>query len=60
MATSNEWWKAPGEIPAEFLPNHVTYPVCALCGAIITDWPHYDEEVPTNPCCTCCAEELER
>ena len=40
-------------------PRSVTFPICELCGHVIWDWPHFEEEVPDHACCDACAEEEE-
>lgn len=38
-------------------PNSVTFPICAGCGCIIWDWPHFEEEVPEECACEDCAND---
>ena len=48
----------PG-IPREFIPNCITFPICALCGHVIWDWPHYKEEMEGEYCCDECCKKLD-
>jgi hypothetical protein len=38
-------------------PNSVTFPICAGCGHVIWDWPHFEEEVPAQAICSQCFTE---
>jgi hypothetical protein len=38
-------------------PQSVTFPICSVCGHIIWDWPHFEEQPPSNAACDRCADE---
>jgi len=38
-------------------PRSVTFPICALCGHIIWEWPHFEEQVLENAICDQCFRE---
>ena len=41
-------------------PRSVTFPICGLCGHIIWNWPHFEEEIPDKAICDTCFVEEER
>jgi len=50
-------WKEDGHYEMLKTPRSVTFPICAGCGHIIWDWPHFEEPVPDEACCNACAQE---
>lgn len=38
-------------------PHSVTFPICIACGRLVWDWPHFEEEVPSNAVCETCFRE---
>lgn len=40
-------------------PKSVTFPICHMCGRLVWDWPHFEEEVPDNAVCNGCFAQAE-
>jgi hypothetical protein len=38
-------------------PGSVTFPICAFCGHVVWEWPHFEEPVPKDAICDQCLRE---